>query len=139
METKSIRDNAVSFKQASERCLEARNLSSVTFQMLVVPAVVNIAFSAELFLKFLIASKGVKIKSHNLLDLYSSLEELTKSEIVNLTSYKREEFEQILKIHSELFVEWRYVHERFTAKADLRFMKQFVDSLEINANKISIK
>ena len=72
------------------------------------------------------------------MDLYSSLDDLTKSEIVNLTSYKRDEFEQILMIHSDLFVEWRYVHEKHNAMAELGFMKQFVDSLEINANKIPI-
>ena len=50
-----MKSTAYSFNKASDRCFENRQLSDGGLEILAVPMVVNLAFSAELYLKYLIA------------------------------------------------------------------------------------
>lgn len=135
-----MKANARIFYKAAERCNEKRPLPDEKIEWLAVPAIVNLAFSAELYLKYLIA-KNVKssdelIKKHELSKLFESLDPTTRSEIIKANNYKEDKFKELLDKHSKTFIEWRYIHETSASmQADTLFLKNLIDSLEVIANR----
>jgi hypothetical protein len=94
----------------------------------VIPFVVNAAFAVELYLKTLGHLYGLKMRGHDLLELFDGLpaeaKELLRQEIArapategikDLTGF-RTEIERVRGV----FVEWRYLHERDRAP-EIRF------------------
>ncbi len=80
----TILNTAHSFYLASKRCLEMRETGKNSFEMLMLPAIVNLSFAAELYLKYLIEQKGEKVKGHNLKKLFNNLEEEHKICIISI-------------------------------------------------------
>ena len=137
MELQSLRNNASAFKKSAERSLEQRQLTNGQIESYVVPAIVNLAFSIELYLKFLLlAEKKTLKKTHRLLDLFNLLDSTTKQKIINLTKYDKDEFESLLSKHTEAFEDWRYIYEKNESiSANMEFMKKLVDCVESIVNR----
>jgi HEPN domain-containing protein len=127
-----LRNNASAFKKSAERSLEQRQFSNGQIEFFIVPAVVNLAFSIELYLKFLLAKNKTLRWGHNLLDLFNSLDSKIQQEIIDLTDYDKDEFESLLSKHTEAFHDWRYIHEKINKRkdVDLKFMKKLIDCVE---------
>ena len=136
MELQLLRSNASAFKKSAERSLEQRPSPNEQIESFIVPAVVNLAFSIELYLKFLLAKKGKTRKTHALLDLFNSLDSTIQQEIIDLADYDKDEFELLLSKHTEAFVEWRYIHERnVSINVDLKFMRKLIYCVESIVNQ----
>ncbi len=136
VELQLLRNNASAFKKSAERSLEPRPLPNGEFESPIVPAVVNLAFSIELYLKYLLAKNKKQCRGHKLLDLFNSLYPTVKQEIIKLTEYDEEEFKILLNKHTEAFVEWRYLHEQNESiNINIEFMRKLIDCLESIVNR----
>jgi hypothetical protein len=127
------------------------------------PAVVNFSFATELLLKgLLMIDSNVSIKGHKLLDLYKKVKLPTRKQIeelyhkkdsratkdlpayrivINRQDNEEEDkkgsavssIEDLLKIHSESFENWRYLYEFGEAGSrnefDFKAMDNFYNSL----------
>ncbi len=110
------------------KCLEEIVLPD-GIQFLPVPAIVNFAFSIELFIKSILKKNNIKIPKHDLMILFQKLEDNVQDEIINLTGYKKEQFFIFLKNNSNVFAEWRYLFEAKESKlANLDFLQKLSDS-----------
>jgi len=124
-------NNARAFKKSADRSLEEKPLPNGQIEFLVVPAVVNLAFSIELYLKFLLVKNNISARSHDLSELFNNLDSITQQKIINSTSYDENEFKSLLSKHKKAFIEWRYLHEVNTEiEAILVFMKKLSNCLE---------
>ena len=136
MELQLLRNNASAFKKSAERSLEQRPSPNGQIEFFIVPGVVNLAFSIELYLKFLLAKNETPSRGHKLLALFDSLDSTIKQEIIDLTDYDKDEFESLLSKHTEAFVEWRYIHERnVSINVDIKFMRKLIDCVESIVNR----
>ena len=129
-----LRSNARSFKMAAERCLEQRPLPDGEIESPLIPAVTSLVFSIELYIKFLLAKENKQDLGHRLLELFKSLNLTTQNDIVKTTKYSREEFELLLKEHSEIAVEWKYIHIYGKSKSlyvNIEFLTKVINSLEL--------
>ncbi len=137
METELLKNNAKAFKKSAERSLEQRKLPNGQIQSLAVPAIVNFAFSIELYLKYLLIKNGAGFKKvHKLFDLFNLLNTDIKQEIIKSTTYNQAEFELLLEQHTNAFIDWRYLHEKKqNENVDLEFMRRLLDSIERIADK----
>jgi hypothetical protein len=132
-----MKGNAKTFRMAAERCLEMRQLPDGRIESPLVPAVVNLAFSSELYLKYIIAKEGVPRKGHELDKLFELLDPATQNEIINATSYNKDRFKEQLERHSNAFVDWRYLHDKDVSRnANIEFMKKLTYSVESIANSL---
>ncbi len=136
MELQALRNDASAFKKSAERSLERRPLSNKQFESFLVPAVVNLAFSIELYLKFLLAKKGITKKTHELLYLFDDLDPIVKQEIIKLTGYDEEKFELLLCKHTKAYNKWRYFYEQNEdIIANIEFLKKLADCVESIVNR----
>ncbi len=136
MELQLLRNNANAFKKSAERSLEKRPLPNGQIESLLIPAVVNLAFSIELYLKYLLAKNKKQCRGHKLLDLFNSLDLTVKQEIIKCTEYDEEKFEKLLNEHTEAYVKWRYSHEQNeNIDAQIEFMKKLMDCVESIVNR----
>ena len=136
VELQLLRDNASAFKKSAERSLEQRSLPNGQIESFLVPAVVNLAFSIELYLKFLLAKNETPSRGHKLLDLFDSLDSTMKQEIIDLTNYDKDEFELLLSKHTEAFENWRYIHESNERReVDIIFMRKLIACVESIVNR----
>lgn len=98
-----------------------------------VPLAVNLSLSCELYLKSLLLSYEIKLRTHKLCDLLYALPIELKTEITNglLLHYSSlEEIDSLLKMHNDVFVDWRYIYEHETGKqADIVFLINFSNIL----------
>jgi len=132
----SLKNNANAFRMSAERSLEQKKLPNGKIESFLVPAVVNLAFSIELYFKFLIFSenkdKEIK-KTHQLWELFNFLSEATQQEIMNLIECNNDKFKTILEKHSNTFIDWRYLHENEKNKkinAEIVFLQKLANCLE---------
>lgn len=83
---------------------------------------VNLSFSCELFLKYLIEEKGEQERGHNLGKLFKNIDYTTRVILYRLISLRHrhsngnkdmsnEEIEEKIRIHSHVFEDFRYLHE----------------------------
>ena len=86
-----------------------------TTQSVTLPAIVDLAFACELFIKSELTSAGNKIQGHLLDKLYPHLTPvhrgMVEEEYESLTGRKRAQFEADLKELTRAFVNWRYIYE----------------------------
>ena len=131
-----LKVNALLFKRSAERCLEIRLLPNGKNEILFLPALVNYAFSTELYLKYLLMRNGSPAWGHKLLELFNSLDSAIRQEIISFTKYSNDEFESLLQKYSEGFIEWRYIHEQNAESyINIEFMRKLVDSVASIANR----
>ena len=130
------------FSNCADLCLkeqawvpESNNLSYI------IPAIVNAAFSCEIFLKLLLQHEGEDIhRIHKLNDLYAKLSQDTQVELKKKTIFRYGKWSDIwgrpyLEQISNAFVEWRYSYEHdWTKSASMQietgFFIAFKDTLK---------
>lgn len=110
------------FFLAYERCLEQRPLPDGKKTMLMIPAVVCLAFSIELGLKALAETEGTNLYGHELAKLFQGLPRGLRDALWQRTGLSRQDFDDALAQATDTFVEWRYVHERENPHANLDFL-----------------
>ena len=81
-----------------------------------IPAIVNLAFACELYLKALLYQSGFvdAIRNHNLNELFCKLPDSTQGQMENEFAARSRypiTLKQILEIHSKAFENWRYAYE----------------------------
>ena len=115
----SILSVAEDFYNAYQRCLEGKNThvdeSNVTVSEIVcIPAIVNGAFSIELFLKSLspLSNKELRKKKHELAELFLTLDQEDQTIIREAVEKEMNDysFEDGLRIINNSFTFWRYIH-----------------------------
>ena len=137
MDLDLLKNNALAFKKSAERCLEPKKQPGGGYEFFAVPAVVNLAFSVELYLKFILIKKGKSHKGHELFKLFKLLDDPTKEAIIKATNYDQITFESMLTNHTATFVEWRYMHEENRdMRASTEFMMKLATSIENVANSL---
>ena len=98
-------------------------------------AVVTLAFSIELYLKYLAAKTlGQPGKGHDLSELYRSLPQSVR-DLVN-THYKHSRpIGDVLEAHKDAFIEWRYIYEKQHGSFALDFqsLRLISEALEATA------
>lgn len=132
------------FFDASVRCLEQRKISENSFEMLMVPAIVNKALSCEIFLKALLIHQGIMPSGkgndlHNLLELWKQLPGDIKSKILQTCHYDANEgsaFEKNLEPIALAFFDWRYIYEYETINLNLQFLDIVATALQETADNI---
>lgn len=131
MDLEQLRSNALAFKKAAERCMECRKLPDGTIEALLLPVVVNLAFSIELYFKYTLAKNGSGKRGHDLLELFNLLDPTIKTGIIEAVSGNETAFLSELKAHSGAFADWRYLHERNSSiSAALDFMLKLANYME---------
>lgn len=104
------------FAEAYRRCIEGKNPKTdenggKSLEVVNIPAIVNAAFSCELYLKYLTVIK----REHKLKPLFDSLNNATKNRIKNNVSKSLDQkifnFDMLLERASNVFVSWRYIFE----------------------------
>ena len=116
----SIIDIAEDFYNAYERCREGRNWHIDEYgrhcgECVNVPAIVNGAFSIELFLKSLspLSNKELRKNKHELAKLFLTLEEEDQASIRKAVEKRLPSlytFDSGLTIINNSFTFWRYIH-----------------------------
>lgn len=81
--------------------------------------VLCLSFSLELYVKCLLEIRKKRVYGHRITDLFRLLDDKTKEGLCRLYALRTrtpsltvEEFKQIMKAVDNIFVEWRYVHEK---------------------------
>ena len=101
-------------------------------------AVVTLALSLELYLKYLAArSLGEPKPGHDLSRLYEALPQSIRDTITRHYAHSRP-IADVLQAHKDAFVEWRYIYEKqdgsFTA--DIQSLRHLSDALEATAAEL---
>ena len=127
---------AKSFLLASFRSSETRQNSDGTFEVLMVPAIVCAAFAAETLLKALLTlEKKPVYDDHFLLKIFNELNDETKSEISKIMVITEDFLFEKIKESSDAFSYFRYIHEKEKGKADLAFLQNFANKLQLLVEK----
>lgn len=127
-----------SFLRAAARCSEQKKIDENSFEMLVVPAIVNKTLACEIFLKALLIHQGIMPGGrgndlHNLFELWKQLPEDIKAKILQACHRKASEqsaFEKDLEQIALAFFEWRYIYELKTANLNLQFLDILATALK---------
>ena len=129
-EYEKIYYEANSFLQAANMLYSEENKLYGWFNPILYPTIVNVSFSCELFLKCLLVENKLPAKGHNLKELFDRLDNEQKQQIEKRT--KTTDFDTILEIHSDYFVNFRYFHEKSEeiSIVNLSFMFSFANSLK---------
>lgn len=117
---RNILQQADDFFEAYRRCSKGENprkdeYNRLCFSVVNVPAVVNAAFSIELYLKSILKSKE---REHRLEILFNKLnietqEQIKKAINAELSKNNIYNFDECLSHISNVFVEWRYIYEDY--------------------------
>ena len=129
-EYEKIYYEANSFLQAANMLHGEENKLYGWFNPVLYPIIVNISFSCELFIKCLLVKNKAPIKGHNLKELFDNLDNEQRQQIKGLT--KENDFDIVLKNHSDFFVKYRYVYEEDNkiTSVNLAFMFALANSLK---------
>lgn len=137
---------AHSFRVLMEKHISARTAMNLQDFKLIVPALVNGAFSAELFIKYLIDEKMI---SHNLSSLMERLKKTSVQKYENIIhdtiytmnqkmiTYNEQEFQKDLEACSNMFEKIRYIYEptKNDVVYNLDFLESFIAALESQCNE----
>lgn len=129
------------FSDCADLCLKERDHAPESNLAYITPAIVNAAFSCEVFLKLLLQHEGKDIhKIHKLNDLYAKLSEDIQMELKEKTILRYGKWSDIwgrpyLEQISNAFVEWRYSYEHDWTKSasmqiEVGFLIAFKNSLK---------
>lgn len=108
---------AEEFEKAYKRCARGENpykdeTGRIVYHAVNLPAVVNAAFSCELYLKFLI---GSTYSGHDLEQLFQRLDPKLQNEIRDEVASEIQgyplSFDEFLKRAKDVFKKWRYLYE----------------------------
>lgn len=96
-----------------------------------VTAIVNCAFSCELYIKSML-NEGNVVRGHKLLELFNQLDDKWKGLIIRLMEYEETIFYYFLNQSSNAFEEWRYIYEREGGERKIYFvfLKKFAVTLQ---------
>jgi len=136
VDVKQAQHAARSFLMGSIRCLEQRPLPDGQFEMLVAPAAVCAALSAEIGLKAIILKEGRTARGHVISDLFGSVSNISQDAIVKEVGLPRKQFERLLAVHSEAFVEWRYAYESDKLYVDFSFLTALASAIGAVADRL---
>lgn len=128
---------ADSFYSAAERCNEQRHMGN-RFEWLPMPAIVNYAFSCEVYMKALLIKPGEEIKGHNLLELFDKLPHEIQMSIQQAVDCSKSPFHEMLKNSSDLFEECRYLYEYNSLHVNLKFLQELSASLKAISHRTII-
>jgi hypothetical protein len=120
----SISEIANAYFLAAERCEEQKRINQNQVEWLLVPAITNRAFSIELFLKAILRKDGVSEKGHKLHLLFNKLKQEHQMQIIEKTGLDSQAFRKNLLNISNVFVEWRYLHEKEDITITWAFLKK---------------
>ena len=128
---KQIYNTAHSFFLAANRCNEPRVQDIGFVQMLIVPTVVNAAFSCELSIKAVLNQLGIPVPhgndGHKIDSLFSclpiELQEKVKKD-VNSANFCSD-----IQFIYNAFVEWRYLYEKGSASIPFDFLMTLAQAL----------
>ena len=98
------------------------------------PAVVNLAFACEVYLKTLLENQGIEIKTHDLSKLFQKLPEECQQDILKDVSEDGFSLVDVFGISeidriSRVFEDWRYNYEHSVLNVDLGFLESFCKAL----------
>lgn len=147
---KNLLLQAEEFEEAYKRCARGENpykdeTGRIVYHAVNLPAVVNAAFSCELYLKFLI---GSKCSEHDLERLFQRLNPKLQNEIRDEIASEIQgyplSFHELLKRAKDVFKEWRYLYERPHTDTYLNvyineyliFLPLFIETLKRRAHEM---
>ena len=117
---RNILQQADDFYEAYRRCSKGENprkdeFGRLCFSVVNIPAIVNAAFSIELYLKSILRTKK---REHRLEILFNELdikirEQIKKTINTELSKNNIFNFDDCLSHISNVFVEWRYIYEEY--------------------------
>lgn len=92
-----------------------------------IPSIVNMAFSCELYLKSLLSDGNSEARGHDLYELFSRLPECLKSSVLNSQYFMGDnKFYDKLCENRAVFLNWRYAYESGKEKTvDIMFLEKF--------------
>lgn len=140
-EEQSLIDQANAFFQAGSRCDANISLSPNVMNTLPAPAAVCFSFSIELYLKLLLHLASIEVKKlHSLADLFAALpldvQKLAAANYQKIFGVTAEQFAADLKQASDVFVVWRYLHERREAVVSLSVLCHLGQALHQTARQV---
>ena len=93
---------------------------------LLIPIIVNMALSCELFFKAILKYHNQEIKTHNMEKLFEGLPEEIQKKLVDICicDCDKEEFRNSLRRVSNYFEEWRYLYERYPSSVEYTFLSR---------------
>ena len=102
--------------------------------MHVLPAIVNLSLSSELYLKSYLSEEQRKKDRHYLDELFKHVPETIQKIVISQMINKKvvvssEEFQRKLQSVRKVFVEWRYYYELTNEKIDLQFLATLTNVL----------
>lgn len=123
-------DSAIQFQKAGLRCFEQPEPEKFK-DPLPFAIIVNLSFSAELFLKYILELDGKVEKGHKLKLLFKKLDKKDQERIITSMIYHMQVKEQnqdfiklgfnkMLERHSDLFYNYRYLHQTIDQVSDLK-------------------
>lgn len=126
VDPRHIRNTALAFQIASDRCFEERPLPNGLRQRPVVPAIVCTAFGIELCFKAIITLEKGAATGHELHRLFIKLSPKSRSALSLAMHLSEDVIRQKLMSHSNVFVEWRYIYEMPSALVEEDFLRQLL-------------
>lgn len=125
------------FSDCADLCLKEQDHAPESYLAYITPAIVNAAFSCEVFLKLLLQHEGKDIhKIHKIHDLYAKLSQDAQMELKKKTLLRYGKWSDIwgrpyLEQISNVFMEWRYSYEHdWTKSASMQIEVGFLIALK---------
>ena len=137
---------ACKFSDCADFCMREQ-WERKTFQYFYTdPAIVNAAFSCEVFLKLLLYLEQIDCKKiHNLKELFEKLPpeimETVKHQTIQKCGHWKDIWgQEVLSQVSDAFVKWRYIYENDQRKSaavrcDIGYLLAFKDALRVACEK----
>lgn len=103
------------FANEADREAQSKDLLFCSDAFLAFPAVVNLAFACELYLKAFYIKNGLQEKGHELEKLFFDLPEHIKKQLSDSFDAKKKypvTLKDTMIIHSKAFIRWRYAYEK---------------------------
>lgn len=129
---------AHSFLLAANRCDEPRIQDIGYVQMLIVPVVVNAAFSCELSIKAILNQCNISVPRNKDAHRIDTLFHILPIELQNKIAdeMNRFNFDLDLQSISNVFVEWRYLFEKDVASLPFDFLMTMANVLCSEAEQL---
>lgn len=101
-----------------------------------IPAIICLSFSIELAIKANLYPAEQSMRVHGLNELFNNLSKEDQELVIKELSINRKDFEKKLLEVSNVFVQWRYLHEHPGVHTiDTQFLIDFYKSIELITHK----